>query len=231
MMCQCKFINGNKCTTPKGSLIVGEVLRVCCNTPGFRVLHLFLWVCANSCPLSQWCYPIILSSVNPFSSSPQSFPASGSFPFSWLFASGDQCIEASASASVLPMHIQGWFPLGLTGLISLLSQGLSRVFSNITVQKHQSLGHSAFFMVQLSHPYMSTGKAIALTIQTFVGKVISLLLNILSRLVIAFLPGGKHLLISWLQSLFTVILEKKKIKLLFPLFPHLFATKWWDWMP
>ena len=80
-------------------------------------------------------------------------------------------------------------------------------------------------MVQLSHPYMSTGKAIALTVQTFVGKVISLLLNILSRLVIAFLPGGKHLLISWLQSLFTVILEPKKIKLLFPLFPHLFAMK------
>ena len=93
-----------------------------------------------------------------FSSSPQSFPASGSFPVSCLFASGDQCIEASASASVLPMNIQGWFPLGLTGLISLLSKGLSRVFSNITVQKHRILWHSAFFMVQLSHPYMTIGK-------------------------------------------------------------------------
>ena len=89
---------------------------------------------------------------------PSVFPASGSFPVSWLFAWGDQCIEASASASVLPMNIQGWFPLGLTGLISLLSKGLSRVFSNITVQKHRILWHSAFFMVQLSHPYMTIGK-------------------------------------------------------------------------
>ena len=89
---------------------------------------------------------------------PSVFPASGSFPVSWLFAWGDQCIEASASASVLPMNIQGWFPLGLTGLISLLSKGLSRVFSNITVQKHRILWHSAFFMVQLSHPYITIGK-------------------------------------------------------------------------
>ena len=93
------------------------------------------WICSNSFPWSQWCHPTISSSVTPFSSFPQSFPASGSFPMSWFFASGDQSI--GASASVLPMNIQGWFPLGLTGLISLQSKGLSRVLSSTTVQKHQ----------------------------------------------------------------------------------------------
>ena len=93
--------------------------------------------CSNSCPLSQWCHQTISSSVVPFSSYLQSFPASGSFPMSQLFPSGGQSIGASASTSVLPMNIQGWFPLGLTGLISLQSKGLSRVFSNTTVQKHQ----------------------------------------------------------------------------------------------
>ena len=91
----------------------------------------------NSCPLSQWCHPTILSSVVPFSSHPQSFPASGSFPMSQLFTLDDQSIGVSSSASVLPMNIQGWFSLGSTGLISLLSKGLSRVFSSTTVQKHQ----------------------------------------------------------------------------------------------
>ena len=93
-------------------------------------------VCSKSCPLSWWCYVTILSSVFPFSSCPQSFPASGSFPMSRLFTSGGQSIGASASASVLPgLNIQGWFPLGLSGLISLLSKGLSRVFSNTTIRK------------------------------------------------------------------------------------------------
>ena len=101
-------------------------------------------VCSNSCPLSQWCHPTISSSVLPFSSCLQSFPASGSFLMSWLFASGGQSIGASATATVLPMNIQGWFPLGWTGLISLQSKRLSRVFSNTTVQKHQ------FFSTQLS---------------------------------------------------------------------------------
>ena len=87
-------------------------------------------VCSNSCPSSQWCHPTISSSVIPFSSCPQSFPASGSFPMSQLFASGGQSIGVSASASVLPINTQGWFPLELTGLISLLSKGLSRVFNN-----------------------------------------------------------------------------------------------------
>ena len=95
---------------------------------------------SNSCSLSQWCHPTITSSVVPFFSCLQSFPASGSFPMSQFFASGDQSIRVSASASVLPMNIEGWFPLGLTGLISLLSKGLSRAFSNSTVQKHQFFG-------------------------------------------------------------------------------------------
>ena len=94
-------------------------------------------VYSNSCPLSQWCHPTISSSVVPYSSCPLSFSASGSFPMSWLFASGGQSIGASTPASVLPMNTQGWFPLGWTGLISLLSKGLSRVFSNTIVQKHQ----------------------------------------------------------------------------------------------
>ena len=122
-------------------------------------------VYSNSCPLSQWCHPTISSSVVPFSSCLQSFPASGSFPTSQFFASGGESIGVSASASVFPMTAQDWFPLGLTGLISLQSNGLSRVFSNTTVQKHQ-----AFFMVQLSHLYMTTWKTIAWTIRTFVAK-------------------------------------------------------------
>ena len=117
----------------------------------------------NLCPSSQWCHPTISSSVIPFC--PQSSPASGYFPVSWLFASGSQSI--GASASVLPTNIQGWFPLGFTGLISLQSKGLSRVFSSTTIWKF--LQHSVFFMVQLSHPYMTTGKTIALTRWTFVG--------------------------------------------------------------
>ena len=94
-------------------------------------------VCSNSCLWSRWCHPIIPSSVVPFSSCRQSFPASGSFQMSQFFTSGDQSIGVSASASVLPMNIQDWLLLGLTGLISLLSKRLSRVFSNTTVQKHQ----------------------------------------------------------------------------------------------
>ena len=96
-------------------------------------------VCSDSCPLSWWCHPTILSSVIPFSC-PQCFSASGSFPVSWFFASGGQSTGVSASASVLPMNIQDWFPLGLTGLISLQSKRLSRVFSSTTVQKHQFFG-------------------------------------------------------------------------------------------
>ena len=99
-----------------------------------------LWsprVCSNSCPLSEWCYLTISSSVGLFSSCPQSSPASGSFSVSQLFTSGGQGIGASASAPVLQMNIQGWFSLGLTSLISLLSKGPSRDFSSTTVRKHQ----------------------------------------------------------------------------------------------
>ena len=103
-------------------------------------------VCSNSCPLSQWCHPTISSSVIPFSSCLQSFPASESFPMSRLFASGGQSIRASASASVLPMNTQDWSPLGWTGLVSLQSKGLSRVFSNTTVQRHQFFGTQPFLL-------------------------------------------------------------------------------------
>ena len=149
----------------------------------------------NSCPLSQWCHPAISSSVIPISSCLQSLPASESFPVSQLFAWGGQSIGVSALASVLSMNTQDWSPLGWTGWISLQSKELSRVFSNTTVQKHQ------FFGAQLSsqsnsHPYMTTGKTIALTRWIFVDKVMSLFLNMLSRLVITFLPRSEHLLIT-----------------------------------
>ena len=111
----------------------------------------------------------------PFSSCPHSLLASGSFPMSQLFAWGGQSTGVSASPSVLPMNTQDWSPLGWTGWISLQSKGLSRIFSNTIVQKHQFFGAQLFFMVQLSHSYMTTGKTIALTGWTFVGKVMSLL--------------------------------------------------------
>ena len=117
-----------------------------------RLLYtsLFPEVWSNMCPLSQWWYPIISSSVTLFSSWPRSFSPSGSFPMSWLLASGGQSI--GASVSVLPMNIQGWCPSGLTGLISLQSMGLSRVFSSTIVQKHQFFGTQPS-TVQLSHPW------------------------------------------------------------------------------
>ena len=128
-----------------------------------------------------------------------------------LFTSGGQSIGASASAPVLPMNIQVWFPLELTNLISLQSKGLLRVFSNITVQKYQFVG-AQLSLWSNSHPYMTTGKTIALTRWTFVGKVMSLLFNSLSRLVIDFLLKSKCVLISWLLSPSAMILEPKKIK-------------------
>ena len=130
---------------------------------------------------------------------------------SQLFASGGQSIGVSASTSVLPMHTQDWSPLGWTGWISLQSNRFSRVFSITTVQKHQFFGAQPSSQSN-SHIHMTTGKTIALTGRTFVGKVMSLLFNMLSGLVITFLPRSKHLLISWLQSPSTVILEPRKIK-------------------
>ena len=147
------------------------------------------------CPVSQWCHPTISSSVIAFSFWSQSFPASGSFQMSQPFASGGQSIGATASTSVLPMNTQDWSPLGWTGWITVHSKGLSRVFSNTTVQKHH------FFSTQLLnsptlisiHDYW---KNHSLTRQTFVGKVMSLIFNMLSRLVITFLPRSRYLLIS-----------------------------------
>ena len=156
-----------------------------CSTPGFPVHHQFL-------ELAQTHVHLVSDTIQP--SHPLLFPSPPafnlsqhrSFPVSQLFTSGSQSI--GASASVLPMNIQDWFPLGLTGLISLMSKGLSRVFSNTRVQKHK------FFIVKLAHPHVTTGKTIVLTRGTCVGKVMSLLFNMLSRLVIAILPRSKHLL-------------------------------------
>ena len=129
---------------------------------------------------------------------------------SQLFTLGGQSIGVSASTSVLPVNTQDCFPLGWTGLISLLSKGLKGL------QHHSSkasiLRCSAFFIVQLSHPYATTGKTIALTRRTFVGKVMSLFFNMLSRLVITFFPRSMRLLISWLQSPSARILEPPEVK-------------------
>ena len=182
-----------------------------CSTPGFPVLHCLPefahFISVESVMLSNHLIP-----CHPFSSCPQSFPASGSFFFSesalpirwpkyWSFSFS---ISPSNEYSGLISFRVDWFDL-------LAVQGtLKRVFSSTTVLKASILWHSAFFMVQLSHLYMTTGKAIALTVWTFVGKVISLLFNTQSRFIIAFLPRGKHLWNSWLQSLSAVILELRK---------------------
>ena len=127
-------------------------------------------VCSDSCPLSQWCHQTIASSVSLVSSCSQPFPASRSLPMSQLFASDGQSIGVSVSASVLPMNIQGWFLFGLTGWISLQSKGLSRVFSNTTVQKHQFFGAQLSLCSNSHIWYVIIRKTIALTRQTFVRK-------------------------------------------------------------
>ena len=124
---------------------VTKLCLILCNlvddsTPDSSVLHLSPRVSSDLCPLSWWCHPTISSFVAPFSLCLQSFPASGSFPMSQLFPSGGQSTGTSASTSVLPVNIQGWFPLGLTGLISWQSKGLSRVFSSTTIWKHHFIG-------------------------------------------------------------------------------------------
>ena len=167
-------------------------------------------VCSNSsCPLSQKYYLTISFSTAPFFFCLQSFPASEYFPVSRHSTSGGQSIRASTW--VLPMNIDYWFPLGLTGLVSLQATGLKSLLQHHS-SKISILQCSAFLKLQFSHPYMNTGKTIALTVQTFVSKVMSLLFNMLSRLVIVFLPRSKHLLISWLQSPSAVILEPPKYK-------------------
>ena len=157
-----------------------------------------------------WCHPTIWSSVIPFSC-PQYFQASGSFPVSWLFPSSGKSIGASASASVLPMNIQVWFPLGWTGWLSLQSKGLSNIFSSTTVQKHQ------FFSAQPSlwsdfHICTWDWKNHSFNYMDFCQQRDVSFFYMLSRLVIAFLPRSTCFLISWLQSPYAVILEPKKIK-------------------
>ena len=152
----------------------------------------------NSCPLSRWCHPTISSSVIPFSSCLQSLPASVSFQMSQLFASGGQSIGVSASTSVLPMNTQDWSPFKMDWLDLLADQGTLKSLLQHHSSKASILRSTAFFTAQLSHPYMTTGKTIGLARQTCVGKVMSLLFIIFSRLVISFLPRSKRLLISWL---------------------------------
>ena len=195
-----------------------------CSTPGFPVLHYLSelaqihvhWVRDASYPLSPT--PTTPHSPHPapcpaalFSLCLQSFPTSGSFPRSWLFISSGQGIGASAPASVLPVNIKDWFPVGLTGLISLQSKGLWRVFSNSTIRKHQFFSTQPSLWSNFDTRTRLLEKNTALTIRSFVGKVISLLFNMLCSFVIAFLSGSKCLLISWLPSPSTVILEPDKI--------------------
>ena len=161
-----------------------------------------------------------LNLCHPFSSCSQFFPALGSFPMSWLFPSGGQSIGASASASVLPMNIQGWFPLGLSGLISLLPKRLSRVFSSTTFECINSSALWLLYGQTLTLVYDSWEKSIALTIGTSVGKVMSLIFNMLSGFVRAFLSRSMCLLISWLQSTSAVIgAQENKICHCFYFFP------------
>ena len=164
---------------------------------------------SNSCPSSQWWHPTISSSIIPYSYHLQSFPATGHFPMSQFFPLRGQSIRVSASASVLSKTY--WSLLGWTGWISLQFKGLSRVYFQHHSSKASVLWHWASFLVQPSHPYINTGKTIALTRCTFIGKVISLHFNMLSRLVNAFLPRSKCLLFSWLQSPSAVIFEAPKI--------------------
>ena len=158
---------------------------------------LFPWIFSNSCALSQWCHPTISSSASHYSSCPHSFPASG--PFQWAGSLNQVAKVFGISASVLPMNIQGWFPLGLTVLMSLQTKELSKVFSSSTIQKHNSSQFNPLYGLILTcvHDYW---KYQALTIQSFVNKVMSLLFSILSCFVKAFLSRSKHLLLSWVHS-------------------------------
>ena len=166
----------------------------------------------DSCPLSQWCHPTISSSVIPFSSCPQSFPASESFQRGQLFVSGGRSIGVfSFNISPSNEHPRP-ISFRMDWLNLLAVQGTLKSLLQHHSSKASILRRSAFFIVQLSHPYMTTGKTIALTRRTFVDKVMSLLFNMLSRLVITFLPRSKCLLISWLQSPSTVTLEPRNIK-------------------
>ena len=151
---------------------------------------------SDSHPTSRWCHPAISSSVVPFSSCPRSLPASESFPMSQLFTSGGQSTGVSALASFLPKTTLGLISFRMDWLDLLAVQGTLKSLLQHHSSKASILQRSAFFTVQLSHPYVTTGKTIALTRWTFVGKVMSLLFNMLSRLVLTFLPRSNCLLIS-----------------------------------
>ena len=180
-----------------------------CSTPGFPVLHRLLELAQTH--VQQWFHPTISSSVIPFSSCLLFSPASGSFPMSWLLTSGGQSTGVSASASVLPMNIQkilisyriNWFDL-------LAVQGTLKSLLQHHSSKASVLQRSTFLMFQLSHPYMTSGKCRSLTRWTFVSRVMSLLFNMLSRLVIDFLPRSKCLSVSWLQSPLQWFLSPRK---------------------
>ena len=163
---------------------------------------------SNSRPLSRWYCQTISSPAAPFFAF--SLSQHRRFPMSLHFASGGWSIGASASASVLPVSIQGWFPLNWFDLLTV--QGHLKSLLQHHNPEASIVWHSAFLMVHLSEPYMTIGKTIALAIQTFVGKLMSLLFNTLSRFVTAFLSMSKCLLTLWLQSASTVILEPKKMK-------------------
>ena len=165
-----------------------------CSMPGFPVHHWLPELAQTRVHrVGRWCHPTISSSVVLFSSCLQSFPASGSFPMSQFFASGGWSIGVSASASVLPVNIQDWFPLGLTGWISLQSKRLSRVFTNTTVQKHHFFG-AQLSLYSNSHIHTWLLEKTKLQLRwTFAGKVMSVLFNMLSRFIIAFLPRSKCL--------------------------------------
>ena len=166
------YIKGICCSVPKSCPTLQshglQQARPLCSSPSPKA-------CPSSCQLFQWCHPVIPSSDTLFSFCPQSFPASQTFPMSQLFTSDDQNTGVSASASVLPMSIQGWFPLRLTDLISLLSKGLLGVFSSTTTQRHQFLSSQPSLW---SSSYVTTGEDHCLTMWTFVSRIMSLLFNI-----------------------------------------------------
>ena len=186
--------------------------------------------CSISCPSSQLCHPTISSSVIPFSSYLQSFPASGSFPTSQLFTSGGQSIRALASASVPPMNSQGWFPLGLTGWISLLSKRLSRVFSNTTVWKHQFFGtQPSLWSSSHIHTWLLEKPQLCLDGPLLAEWPFCFLMccvchNFLSKEQVSFNFMAAVTISSDLGA-------QENSLLLFPLFPHLFAMKWWHGVP
>ena len=199
-------------------------------TPGFPCPSLCPRVCSNSCPLSLWCHPITSSSVTTFSSCPRSFQVSLfsnesalhiRWPKYWSFSFS---LSPSIEYSWLISFRIDWFDL-------LAVQGTLKNLLQHHHLKASIVRRLAFFIVQVSHPYMTTGN-IALTIQTFLCKVMSLLCNMLSEFVIAFLPRSKLLLISWRQSRSQWFWSLRKQSLsLFLLLPYLFAMKWWDQMP